>query len=308
MRTLCILLLLSAPGIIAQTNSTPAQPIAAPLPIDHDTATAHLLSHPGPVYPAIAKAAHVSGQVQLQLTINPSGHVTDAKTLSGPLMLVGAAQECVRQWTYTPFTDHDQPVPATTVVTVNFGFGSVASPVQAEDLAAGKLFFTLFTRCTQALTANSDPAAEADVCVQTAQQANQFPAGQRLVERRSADVYAATALRRNKQFDTALIYANKAIDVLAYGQDDGSGSSSVYSIRAQVEASLNNLTAADADLTRAEDFERSAIEKMTSRNAQLVQQHYIPTLKNLLQYHAQVLNSLGNSTDAEAKLAEAARL
>jgi TonB family protein len=305
MRVLCLFLLLSGPAALAQAGPPPLSPVStlAPVTIDTATATTHILTHVEPVYPPIAIAAHVSGAVTLQLSIDSSGRVTDLKTVSGPPMLVGAAQEAVRQWTYSPFMVNDQPVPVTTIVNIPFTLH-----VDAEDQKLARQYYPLFNQCIKALTANTDPAAEADICVKAAIQAQLFAPDQRFIERRSAFVYAATALSRNKQFDEALSYANRAVDVVKLGHDDGSGSSSVYSIRAQAEMHLNHLAAADADLNLAEDFERSAIQNMIPRAPDLVRQRYIPTLKSLLNAHAQVLTALGNPAAAQAKLDEAAKL
>ena len=53
-----------------------------------------------PVYPPIAKAAHVSGTVVLVATISKTGEVEDLHAVSGPAMLQQAAQEAVKTWRY----------------------------------------------------------------------------------------------------------------------------------------------------------------------------------------------------------------
>jgi TonB family protein len=55
-----------------------------------------------PVYPPIARAAHVSGVVLVGVAVGADGHVMDAKALAGPPMLQGSAVECVRQWVFPP--------------------------------------------------------------------------------------------------------------------------------------------------------------------------------------------------------------
>lgn len=73
-----------------------------------------------PVYPTIAKAAHVEGTVIIQATIGKDGSVKDARVLSAPQMLDDAALTAVRQWRYTPSLLNGQPVDVLMTVTVRF--------------------------------------------------------------------------------------------------------------------------------------------------------------------------------------------
>jgi hypothetical protein len=182
------------------------------------------------------------------------------------------------------------------------------APANEQDQKVTKEFFTLFGECNQSLRANVDPVSEAQVCVKAADRTNAFAPNERPIERRAANVAAANALLRNKQPYPALTYANKAVDLVKLFHEDGAGASSAYSILAQVEASLTHLQLADQDLTRAENFERDAIQKESASNPGLVQKEYIPTLQNLLRFHGQVLAATGDGGAARMKLAEAAKL
>jgi protein TonB len=73
-----------------------------------------------PVYPIIAKAAHVQGTVYLEATIARDGSVRDLRVLSAPSMLDDAALEAVRQWRYTPSLLNGEPVEVLMTVTVRF--------------------------------------------------------------------------------------------------------------------------------------------------------------------------------------------
>jgi len=73
-----------------------------------------------PVYPPIAKAARVQGQVILECTISPQGRVTDVRVVRGIPLLDQAAMEAVRQWVYSPTLLNGVPVPVIMTVTVNF--------------------------------------------------------------------------------------------------------------------------------------------------------------------------------------------
>lgn len=73
-----------------------------------------------PVYPTIAKAAHVQGTVYLEATIATDGSVRDLRVLSAPSILDEAALAAVRQWRYTPSLLNGQPVEVLMTVTVRF--------------------------------------------------------------------------------------------------------------------------------------------------------------------------------------------
>jgi periplasmic protein TonB len=82
------------------------------------------ISQPKPLYPPIAKAAHVSGQVVLHAIISKQGTITQLTAISGPEMLKGAALDAVRTWRYKPYILNNEPTEVETTITVNFNFGS----------------------------------------------------------------------------------------------------------------------------------------------------------------------------------------
>jgi protein TonB len=78
------------------------------------------ISRPQPLYPPIARAAHVSGTVVLHAIIGKDGTIQNLSVISGPPMLVGAATDAVRQWRYKPYELNGQPTEVDTTITVNF--------------------------------------------------------------------------------------------------------------------------------------------------------------------------------------------
>ncbi|MBI4265277.1 MAG: energy transducer TonB [Acidobacteria bacterium] len=78
------------------------------------------VKHVPPVYPPLAQAAQVQGVVILEVTIDPSGRVTDARVLRSIPLLDQAAIDAVRQWEFTPTRLNGVPVPVIMTVTVQF--------------------------------------------------------------------------------------------------------------------------------------------------------------------------------------------
>jgi protein TonB len=73
-----------------------------------------------PPYPAIAKAARIQGQVQIQIGISETGAVTDVTLLSGHSLLREAALQAARQWVFIPTELNGQRVRAIGLLTFNF--------------------------------------------------------------------------------------------------------------------------------------------------------------------------------------------
>jgi tetratricopeptide (TPR) repeat protein len=243
--------------------------------------------------------------VKLQIQIDSDGHVIGSKVVSGPPMLVGAAQDCVKQWVYEKPQVNGKPVQTSALVTISF---TLPPPVNPDDEKIAAKFFPIDQACIKAVGTNAAPEQQATTCREAAQVAEIFSPQERFIERRSAFVYASTALRRNKQLSESLEFANKAVAVVEQGHDDGSGSSAAYGTRAQVYAQLGQLEKASDDLSRAEQFERDAIAKMLSDDEAFVKHQYVPVLKSLLNFHSQILTALGNQRAADAKTAEAGQL
>lgn len=73
-----------------------------------------------PPYPAIARAAHASGQVTVQVLIDEEGNVISAHAVSGHPLLQGAAIAAARASKFSPTKLSGQPVKVTGVVIYNF--------------------------------------------------------------------------------------------------------------------------------------------------------------------------------------------
>lgn len=76
--------------------------------------------HVPPVYPAIARSAHVEGLVILEAVINERGGVEHVKVLRSVPLLDAAAIDAVRSWRYTPTLLNGVPVQVLMTITVNF--------------------------------------------------------------------------------------------------------------------------------------------------------------------------------------------
>lgn len=73
-----------------------------------------------PLYPEVARLAHIEGTVVLEAVLDTSGRVTQLKVIKSVSLLDQAALEAVRQWRYTPSLYGGRPVSVLMTVTVRF--------------------------------------------------------------------------------------------------------------------------------------------------------------------------------------------
>jgi TonB family protein len=269
--------------------------------VDDAEAQKHLLKHVDAIYPPIAKAAHVQGEVILSIEIGTDGHVLSVKPLGGPSMLIGSATDAVKNWEYQPFEKDGSLTNVSTKVKVPFALG-IPDPKDEEIASA---YFPLSRKCIQLVGQGADPAEQASACQKAAEQADRFSKDSRFIERRSSYVYYATSLIRDKRPKEAVVSGEKAIAVVLQGHDDGSGSSAAYNVTGQAKALSGDLAGGDKDLEIAEDYQRKALDSPAGHE---LSKSYSYTLKSLLTFHAQVLNALGKQAQAQAKLDEAGKL
>ncbi len=257
-----------------------------------------------PVYPPIAKAAHIQGTVVFAIRVSVTGKIESMRVASGPAMLQQAAIDCLKQWTFHPFLKDGVAVPVTGTISISFVLSDYHPGADDEQIAAS--YFPLSDQCRKAVASRADyPGAEA-VCKRAAETAEAFGPEARFIEKRSAFVYAATACANNRDWKNALAWADKAVEVVKLGHDDDSGSNAAYSTKGTIEGIMGELAASDHDLTIAEDYSRKGIVWVEKEAPSLRAEYTYPFVRDL-QFHAKVLQALGRTDEAQKKLDQAAK-
>ena len=85
---------------------------------------------PRPVYPKLAREAHITGCVRLSVLVDQDGEVSAIRLISGHPFLVKAAMDAVKRWRYLPAYWFGRPVEALTLVDVWFSIDG--SPPDSE--------------------------------------------------------------------------------------------------------------------------------------------------------------------------------
>lgn len=92
----------------------------APVRVGGDVKPPQLISAPPVVYPEMARQAGISGDVVVRIVIDKSGKVTEAKAISGPILLRGAAVNALRDRKYVPSKLDGHPISLEMLVTIQF--------------------------------------------------------------------------------------------------------------------------------------------------------------------------------------------
>lgn len=309
MRTLRLLMICAA---IAGTTALQAQQVRT-----QEEIASHLMTWVAPVYPAIAQAAQVQGDVVFKVELSPDGLVRSVKVVTGPPMLRQTTAEALKQWRYQPFHDGKASISVTGDVLIRFTLAekpAVHTPHESTangswstsvtfpppdnrgrpDEEIANRFEFVWNTCSAGVIAHTSNTDIAEACKKAAATADEFPSDRRYIERREAYVYAATAFANVRDLQTALTYAEKAVEVVKLGHDGNSGGEAAYSIRGQLRAYSGDLEGGDEDMSVAEDFGR----KGTAPGV----------LKRDLRFHAELLNRMNLPKEAQGKLDEAAEL
>jgi hypothetical protein len=90
-----------------------------------------LVSSREPVYPPIARAAHVEGNVKLQILVSADGKTT-VDGVTGPPMLTATSTEAARDWRLKPLQIGNRTVPYQTEIVFHFGVSGRSTGMDAS--------------------------------------------------------------------------------------------------------------------------------------------------------------------------------
>jgi periplasmic protein TonB len=110
----------SSDSVIADPVPPPPSSLSPVLRVGGDIRRPQKITEVAPVYPAIARAAHVEGVVILEAVIGEDGGVRNVRVLRSIPLLDAAAVDAVRQWRFTATLLNGEPVPVVMTITVAF--------------------------------------------------------------------------------------------------------------------------------------------------------------------------------------------
>ena len=92
----------------------------AEMRVTSDDAMKAAIQKSQPEYPPMARQMHITGKVDVEITIESDGSVADVKVVSGNALLTPAVVSAVKKWKFTPFTSNGEPSKA--VAALGFEF------------------------------------------------------------------------------------------------------------------------------------------------------------------------------------------
>jgi protein TonB len=107
-------------NIAEEPPPPPPKPTPPRAPISGGVLNGKAISLPKPAYPPIARQAHASGTVVVQVTIDENGNVISATPVSGHPLLRAVSAAAARGARFSPTKLSGQPVKVTGVITYNF--------------------------------------------------------------------------------------------------------------------------------------------------------------------------------------------
>jgi protein TonB len=113
--------LLGESSVIAPPPPKPVAP--ARIRVGGNVQSAALVRKVDPVYPQIARTAHISGTVILHAIISKDGTIQELQYVSGPPLLMRSAMDAVREWRYKPTLLNGEPVEVDTTISVVYTLG-----------------------------------------------------------------------------------------------------------------------------------------------------------------------------------------
>lgn len=110
------------PAVIIPDKAPEPPPVKPPTTqrVTSQILSGKAISLPQPMYPRIAKDAHVQGPVSIQILVSEDGKVMSAQVVSGNAMLVSAAKEAAMRARFSQTLLNGQPVKIQGVITYNF--------------------------------------------------------------------------------------------------------------------------------------------------------------------------------------------
>jgi TonB family protein len=99
----------------------PSEPASEePVRVGGDVKPPKLISSPPVIYPEMARQTGISGDVVVRIVIDKSGKVSEAKAISGPVLLRAAAVSALRDRKYVPSQLDGRPISVEMLVTIQF--------------------------------------------------------------------------------------------------------------------------------------------------------------------------------------------
>jgi TonB family protein len=253
-----------------------------------------ILEKPNPVYPPIAEKAQLQGKVKVRITVSEKGAVTSATSVSGHILLFGAAKEAAMKRKYKPYQITGKPSSFSTTVDIQFSVG-IPPDEYEKELETARQFFEKEEKCRSLLRNQKWQDAEL-TCKEAVAIANRLPQ-HRALEKMGAYEAVGNALFSQRRFQEALDHYSRAFII---GQttlsDTDAETGYAYRNLGVTNHMLGNLDKAREFYSKAEKTLQHAYDHIGLED---VRPGYLKTLRSVLQYHLLAAQESGAEKEAE---------
>jgi TonB family protein len=212
----------------------------SPIAVSKEDATAHLVKKVEPIVPPLAKAVHVGGTVVLSIVISTDGKVTSTTVVSGHPLLIQAALDAVRQWTYKPFENGGKTVPAKTQVEL-----LLPGERSKEEEQINQKYFKLEDECRSLLNAKKYEEGETK-CRESVKFSDALPTDAVLERSNGRTLLGHTIYLQGRAADAIPIYADALKLDQEYLKDNDADLASDYANSGRAYAKTGDLAKADS--------------------------------------------------------------
>lgn len=112
--------LLKYAAAIAITAICAPQALAQSLNIPTASAMSRVAKKVAPEFPAAARQLNISGTLEVEIAVDESGSVVDAKVLKGNAIFSANSLAAVKQWKFTPLLQDGAAKSFTSVIVFNY--------------------------------------------------------------------------------------------------------------------------------------------------------------------------------------------
>lgn len=285
-----LLLIFLVSAVFAAAQQTPEHRIR----VSWDVAKSKTLTHPPLACPPIANVARVRGAVMIEIEVDQGGKVRGTKVKSGHPMLVQAALDNIRQWTFEPMMVNGEKVVMETTAEIEpCGTPDAAyekeNKVRMEQMKAER-------ECRARMDANEPVKAE-QPCRTALELAHKVTGNRYIYESISLTNLGRLRLMQQKPQE-ALTHFEEALKLREANQKPDEAE--VGGSLAWVGIARRHMGDDAGALPYLERAEKIYMTRMAETDFEEMRKNYARDLKIVRAQHAGALEDLGRRDEAEA--------
>ena len=273
--------------------------------LSEDEAEKLMIQAPLPSYPPIARAAHASGLVKVEVLISEQGLVVAARAISGHPLLQAAAVAAVKGRQYKPYIVDGKQVPFITIVGVPFPPG-VLTKEQKQELEQqqqlANSYFVEDKKCRD--LAKEEKWKEAETACAVVVTISDQLQSDRALEKMRANEILGHVLLPQKRYQEAINYYNRALKAVSAKLSESDAElGRLWGDLAIAHHLKRDLDNARVFYKKAEQIYQNAYVKFGEGESdewtETIRKGYLKSLKTLLQYHLSAAQDAGANSEAE---------